>query len=257
MIRINRPAGPPDKLSDGVDLVRLKIEAHDGNPALYTTLAGKFAFDVGVYGDESVREILKSAQRWKCCFCESKIEDVSYGEIEHFRPKAAWRQEKGSKLTRPGYYWLAYAWDNLLWSCKVCNGSHKKNLFPIEDAAARNCPGRSIVGEVPMLIDPSACDPRDHIRFKLEKAVALTEAGQITIDALGLNRDPLLESRHERLHSIVTVWDNIEMARELGRGGRVTSGLRMLDHAVLPHSPYSSMAIDLIHGLVRAAGDAQ
>lgn len=106
-----------------------------------------------------------------------------------------------------------------------------------------------------MLIDPSACDPRDHIRFKLEKAVARTEAGQITIDALGLNRDPLLESRHERLHSLVTLWDNVEMARALGLEDRVTDGLRTLDHAVLPHSPYSSMAIDLIDGL-RAAADA-
>lgn len=249
MIRIHRPAGAPVKLSDGVDLVQLKIDAHDANPALYTTVSGRFSFDREVYGDESVREILKTAQRWKCCFCESKIEDVSYGEIEHFRPKAAWRQEKESKLSRPGYYWLAYTWDNLLWSCKICNGKHKKNLFPIEDPAGRNCPGRSIAGEVPMLIDPSVCDPRDHIRFKLEKAVARTVAGQVTIDALGLNRDPLLESRHERLHNLVTVWENIEMAHELGREDRVTSGLRTLDHAVLPHSPYSSMAIDLTNGL--------
>lgn len=94
MIRIDRPADAPDELGDGVDLVQLKINAHDGNPALYTTLAGKFTFDVAVYGDQNVREVLKTSQRWKCCFCESKIEDVSYGEIEHFRPKAAWRQEK-------------------------------------------------------------------------------------------------------------------------------------------------------------------
>lgn len=246
MIRIDRPTVTPAQLGLGAGLVQTKIDAHDADPPLYTTLKGKFSFDVGVYGHADVRQILKTAQLWKCCFCESKIEDVSYGEVEHFRPKAAWQQAKGSKLTRPGYYWLAYSWDNLLWSCKMCNGTHKKNLFPLEDPATRDCAGRSVANEAPLLIDPSACDPREHIRFKLDKAVGITDAGRITINSLGLNREKLIESRRERLQYLVTVWDNIDMARQLGREQQVVSGLRTLERAVLPQAPYSSMAIDLI-----------
>ena len=252
MIRIDRPTNTPARLWDGVALVQKKIDAHDADPPLYTTLSGKFSFDTDVYGDADVRQVLKTAQRWKCCFCESKIEDVSYGEVEHFRPKAAWRQSKDAKLTRPGYYWLAYTWDNLLWSCRVCNASHKKNLFPLQDPTVRDCPGRTVMNESPMLIDPSACDPREHIRFKLDKAIGITEAGRVTINALGLNREPLVESRRERLQSLLTVWENIEMARELGREDNVTSGRRTLERAVLPQAPYSSMAIDLIAGLTKA-----
>ena len=89
MIRIDRPTVTPAQLGLGAGLVQTKIDAHDADPALYTTLKGKSSFDVGVYGHADVRQILKTAQLWKCCFCESKIEDVSYGEVEHFRPKAA------------------------------------------------------------------------------------------------------------------------------------------------------------------------
>lgn len=252
MIRIDRPTDTPPQLGAGAGLVQTKIDAHDADPALYTTLKGKFSFDVGVYGHEDVRLILKKAQRLKCCFCESKFEDVSHGEIEHFRPKAAWRQSRDSKLTRPGYYWLAYTWDNLLWSCKMCNGSHKKNLFPLEDSAVRDCAGRTVAAEAPLLIDPSACDPREHIRFKLDKAVGITDAGRITIDTLGLNREKLVESRRERLQYLVTLWDNIDMARQLGREQQVVAGLRTIERAVLPQAPYSSMAIDLIAGLREA-----
>jgi uncharacterized protein (TIGR02646 family) len=246
MIRIDRPPVTPAQLGAGVGLVQTKIDAHDADPPLYTTLKGKFSFDAGVYGHADVRQILKEAQRGKCCFCESKFEDVSHGEIEHFRPKAAWRQSKETKLTRPGYYWLAYTWDNLLWSCKMCNGTHKKNLFPLEDPSLRDCVGRSVANEAPLLIDPSACDPREHIRFKLDKAIGVTDAGRITIDSLGLNREKLVESRRGWLQYLIAVWNNIDMARQLGRENQVVDGLRTLERAVLPQAPYSSMAIDLI-----------
>lgn len=249
MIRIDRPAPAPAALAGGARLVADKIAKYEDAPDLYATYKGKFVFDADVYGEAEVREQLKKAQRWKCCFCESRIESTSYGEIEHFRPKAAWRETRKSKLTRPGYYWLAYDWDNLLWSCKVCNGKHKLHLFPLEDPGVRNCPGRSILGEVPLLVDPTTTDPREHIRFKFDKAIHVTEAGHRTIEALGLNRQPLVEERHDRMNHLIAVWENVEMARETGRTSKVVDGQRTLDHAVLPHSPFSSMAIDLIKRL--------
>jgi len=251
MIRIERPEPAPAALHSGQALVDAKIAAHDDDPPRFTTIKGTFAFDDDVYGASEVRELLKTAQRWKCCFCESKIEGTSYGEIEHFRPKAAWRQAPTTKLIRPGYYWLAYSWDNLLWSCKVCNGKHKKHLFPLANPEARDCPGRTIEDETPMLIDPTKCDPRQHIRFRFNRAVPISELGDATITALGLNREPLLEDRNRVLLGLRMAWENVDMASELGRDETVVDAKRMLEHAVLPHSPFSSMAIDLMDRLER------
>jgi hypothetical protein len=46
----------------------------------------------------------------KCAFCETPNAPGYYGDVEHFRPKAA-------------YWWLAYCYDNYLYSCRVCNGN--------------------------------------------------------------------------------------------------------------------------------------
>jgi uncharacterized protein (TIGR02646 family) len=253
MIRIHRPPVVPEGLAGGPPLVADACALHDGDPDLFATSKGKFDFDGSVYGCETVRSSLKGAQFYKCCYCESRVEHVSYGEIEHFRPKAAWRQERRSQLTRPGYYWLAYAWENLLWSCKACNGRHKGILFPLEDPAARDCAGRSIEAEAPLLVDPTRMDPRDHIRFKLEEAIPLTRCGEITIEVLALNREGLREERRGHLARLVAQWNNIQTARELGGEALVRAyvldALRSVGHAVHPRAPYSSMAIDLIADL--------
>ena len=248
MIRIDRPALVPPVLAQGPVLVATKAALHDGDPALYATRKGRFAFDEAVYGCETVRDSLRQAQHRKCCFCESRFEHVGAGEIEHFRPKAAWRQARGAKLVRPGYYWLAYEWCNLLWSCKTCNGKHKLNVFPLEDPGVRNCVGRSIAAETPLLIDPSTVNPRDHIRFELERALPITSLGETTIDVLQLNRESLLEERRRTLNEIVLAQESSEKSLRLGElpSARAT---RTLAEAPLPTSPYSSMARDLLADL--------
>lgn len=252
MIRIQRPAVAPAGLGPGAALVAAKSALHDADPALYATHKGRFDFDEDVYGCVAVREILRTAQHRKCCFCESRVEHVGSGEIEHFRPKAAWRQAPGSKLTRPGYYWLAYEWENLLWSCKTCNGRHKKNTFPLVDPSVRDCVGRSTVAEAPLLVDPVALEPRDHIRFEVERAFALSPLGQSTIDVLQLNREQLLEERRERVNAIILAQESIEKSARLGEppSDRATTTLAT---ATLPASPYSSMAIDLLADLAATA----
>lgn len=49
-------------------------------------------FDSGIYGNKEVKNKLIETQDGKCCFCESKIAHISYGDVEHFRPKAGWVQ---------------------------------------------------------------------------------------------------------------------------------------------------------------------
>ena len=52
----------------------------------------------------------------KCAYCESPTTVVSYGDVEHYRPKSK-------------YWSLAYCYDNYLASCTLCNQKYKKAKF--------------------------------------------------------------------------------------------------------------------------------
>jgi hypothetical protein len=57
----------------------------------------------------------------KCAYCEAPTTLVTYGDVEHYRPKST-------------YWWLAYCYDNYLISCVLCNQKFKKANFPIRNA---------------------------------------------------------------------------------------------------------------------------
>ena len=44
--------------------------------------------------------------------------------VEHYRPKG--EVLEGNLRLRPGYYWLAATWDNLLPSCTDCNSPRRQ-----------------------------------------------------------------------------------------------------------------------------------
>ena len=176
-----------------------------------------FGFDAGIYGHATVKTALKQAQHDKCCFCESKISHISYGDVEHFRPKAGFRNRPGEPLTQPGYYWLAYEWANLYLACQLCNQRHKENLFPVADGSPR-AQSHHEAGEVELeetlFLDPGGReDPSDHISFRAEVpyAVGGSEKGRTTIDALGLGRPELCERRAELLEMLRVIHEVANM----------------------------------------------
>lgn len=61
---------------------------------------------------------LKAETHNKCAYCEADTAVVAHGDVEHFRPKSR-------------YWWLAYCYDNYLYSCQICNQSFKGDLFTI------------------------------------------------------------------------------------------------------------------------------
>lgn len=167
--------------------------------------AGKISeisIDNKIYGHKNVKAALTSLQNGKCCFCESRIVDVGHGDIEHYRPKGGYKQISGEELHKPGYFWLAYDWNNLLLACKRCNGaSNKGNLFPLKDPSKRaQHNGLSIADEEPLLINPSVMDPQEHISFHQEVAKGITPEGKVSVEVLGLNR--LQESRLKVLNNL-------------------------------------------------------
>ena len=160
-------------------------------------------FKNSIYGHPKVKTQLKEDQNYKCAYCETKFNGFfGYGVVEHFRPKAGYKQNKKDKLNRPGYYWLAYDWNNLLFSCDRCNNqANKGNLFPLKDENKRikNHNSNKLkenISEV-LLINPYFEDVKKHLGFREEIIFWKTEKGKQTIEILGLNKPDLQDKRRE------------------------------------------------------------
>lgn len=180
-----------------------------------------------LYRHPDVKDQLRSDQNGKCAYCERKF-NGDYGTVEHYRPKGGWQQERGDRLEKPGYYWLAYEWSNLLYSCDECNTSFKKNLFPLTDPTSRDIVNRDISKEQPLLVNPTIEDPGLYIAFRREIAVPRiidaveSEKGQTTIDLLGLNsRLALKQARRAAFFEVKTL-------RKLRKMAETTNNLEEL-----------------------------
>lgn len=204
MIRIRKTGIIPEKLvKDGKNKRRSHCNAYTRDPVAYQTGAKKFEFSSSIYAHESVKQELIAAQHGKCCFCERLI--GTDGDIEHFRPKLAYKQAAGKALQRPGYYWLAYEWDNLYLSCTGCNQRHKQNLFPLENPETRATNHKQRIDrEQPLFIDPGTENPAEFIGFRGEVVFAIDDnrKGEVTINYLKLNQRSLPEVRLEQLQRL-------------------------------------------------------
>lgn len=78
-----------------------------------------------IYSDKSVRKKLLEMFHGKCSYCESKITAIYSGDIEHFRPKG---KIQGATPSKPGYFWLASEWENLLFACPFCNQTNTHEI---------------------------------------------------------------------------------------------------------------------------------
>jgi hypothetical protein len=197
VIRIHKPSEPPSILlkqgrASKEQLCRQADEDADA----------KLSFDKRVYGADEVKAVLRAAQHDKCCFCEAKVSPVAFGDVEHYRPKAAVRQSVNDPEIRRGYYWLAYEWPNLYFACEQCNRRHKRDYFPLEnpqDRVLSHHEADQLARERPLFVDPGE-EPERFIGFRKFFAAPLHSRGKHTIDpeGLNLNRPPLREQR--RLH---------------------------------------------------------
>ncbi len=206
MIRVAKPIQAPALLRNrGADETAENCDKFDADPESYRDGTKTFDFNSSIYGAKSVKNKLIAAQHRKCCFCESRITHVSYGDVEHFRPKGGYSQDTDDHLHRPGYYWLAYDWNNLFLSCQLCNQRFKKNLFPLENKDERaQSHHEDIDRERPLFLHPSNDDPEHHVGFRDEFPFAIDgdSRGKITIDWLRLDRDELNEMRRDCLEKL-------------------------------------------------------
>ena len=163
-------------------------------------------FQSKIYGDRIVKDQLILDQHDKCAYCErADVTANFHGDVEHFRPKAGWVQSRGEALNTPGYYWLAYEWTNLLFTCQHCNQIFKKNQFPLRSPKNRSLSHRDdIARERPILINPTCEDPSQFIEFREEVPVGIDKGGRgkRTITILGLDRPKLNDSRRKRWNHV-------------------------------------------------------
>lgn len=197
MIKINKSTPAPEvRNRQGVNqLAQLTIDliaAYNDNSASYDDGTLDFEFEPKVYGHSKVKRRLIKDQNGKCGFCESNILSISSGDVEHFRPKGGYHQNKNDeKLSKPGYYWLAYEWNNFILSCERCNRIHKKNYFPLLRSENR-CKNHNhhISQERSYFVNPLTENPKNLIGFREYIAYGKDRRnrGKTTIKYLGLNR---------------------------------------------------------------------
>ncbi|MDX6499154.1 MAG: hypothetical protein QOG23_2414 [Blastocatellia bacterium] len=172
--------------------------------------------------------LLKYVFHNKCAYCETA--EVGYiSDAEHFRPKGQVRNESGivktfdvdgvSEITHPGYFWLAYHWQNLLPSCNTCNRyGGKKDIFPVGNAhiAVRRITDQGEIArlmnklkrsqtandifylepealdmiEDRLLLHPYFDDPEESIYFELDGTASVhkgSKRGKASIEVFDLN----------------------------------------------------------------------
>lgn len=201
-------------------------------PDPFPTKPGE-APDFNVYSDTAVKIELHELFGGHCAYCESRYDHVSPMDVEHYRPKGGVIETDG-KLSKPGYYWLAADWDNLLPSCIGCNRARsqeetqasgkvvqattgKANQFPLAEGSARAKAAGEEAAEDALLLDPCRDDPRPHLMFRSDGYVEPRKSpeedakprGMATIGVCGLDRASLVESRRRAATRLRAAMDSI------------------------------------------------
>lgn len=174
------------------------------------------AVQKSIYAHADVKNALNNLQHGICCYCETHYQASCPGDVEHFRPKNGWQQDRNDKeLHQPGYYWLAYKWENLLYACEWCNRIYKHNYFPLKDPSKRFDPNvKDISEEEPLLINPyEEQHPENHLKFEGLNIIGLTPEGNASIEYYGLDRKELDEPRRGIYNEINAFVDLAELSR--------------------------------------------
>ncbi len=247
MIRIHKSETIPQRLLiEGNAKQEQHCTDYEGDPEAYQSGEKQFNFDRNIYAHTTVKDSLIRDQHEKCCYCERLI--GTDGDVEHFRPKSAIQNKPGDPLQKPGYYWLAYNWQNLYFSCKPCNQTYKRNLFPLQTPTNRATNHESNVEqEDSALISPCKEDPETMIGFRGEVPYAIDgcEKGTITIEVLNL-RNHNKEARRKHLHNLKTLYDSINLLMQKRHDPEsqrmVTRIKQKLEESTQPQAEFSAAA---------------
>jgi uncharacterized protein (TIGR02646 family) len=218
MIQLKRPPAPQQLLKPDADVAQERSDAAKFYTAAVRSQKG---FTFKIYKKPYVKDVIEQTFQKKCAYCETRYIVNAPVDVEHFRPKGAVVVDKQKK---PGYYWLASEWTNLLPSCIRCNRKNtylmpnnkketmgKENFFPLEDETQRATKSGEEQKERPLLLNPFDDDPAKHLEFSDDGVVrpVITGRGQeslkgkTSIRVYGLCRPELVEDRAKRAKAIL------------------------------------------------------
>jgi uncharacterized protein (TIGR02646 family) len=202
----------------------------------------RFEFDASIW--LAAKAPLLEASFGKCAYCETPIESIS-ADVEHFRPNLRAEGLHKGEIYPDHYWWLAYAWDNMLVSCQECNRA-KRNRFPVTGRRLKH--GDPVSAEQPLLLDPCGTDePSAHLWFEEDGSVRpISERGDVTIEVLALNRPALLASRQQAAHQTLAM---LQVA-----GEQVSADLR--EKLSGPGNAYAALRRQLLERHLSRLGDA-
>lgn len=225
----------PKKLTDENGAAKKELEKaikHFTGPKKHETYS-----DFKVYRDPSVKKALIELCKSKCAYCESSFLKTYVGDIEHFRPKGEIEELKVTGNSKPGYYWLAADWNNLLLSCRNCNQKSKQstinvqeeksmgkmNQFPVFDESKRVRSHEDNLAqeeEVRLLLNPCVENPEEYFTYDINSGVIksskrdefLKQRALASIKVFALQRVPLVQDREKKAILISAQMQRVEEA---------------------------------------------
>ncbi len=213
------------------------------------------------YCHTKVQVALEKLFYGKCPYCEKIVDDTEY-DVDHYRPKG----RVAEREDHPGYYWLAYTWENLYLICKFCNQRRKDrphwddpssggpaqgkyDQFPVHDEAGRAMrPGDLLADEQPYLLDPCADDPSDYLRYSPDGDIHAAPNygygvfGSETIRICHLKRSRLKKGRGKKICKIAKLLELRASARAAGLPAFVAKVQDMIDEELAPSSEFAGLA---------------
>ncbi|CAA0185192.1 HNH endonuclease [Acinetobacter baumannii] len=173
-----------------------------------------------VWNCDQIKNPLSESSNHKCAYCESDLtEPTTYMEVEHFIPKS-----KNADLV--------VNWDNLLPSCKRCNGTKND-----EDVVLKP------------IINPFDQEPKEEFYFDLFYIFGKTTVGINSVETLNLNDESLFLKRCKVAGAAKTslkhMSNEFSLAHKLNHFNR--NRLRAVLLAAQPERPYSAFVATIIH----------
>lgn len=141
----------------------------------------KLELSFSAYSQPSVKSSVLAMTYNRCAYCGCR-EVRTKVQVEHYRPKAKLILSNNNSI-KPGYYWLAGNWNNLLPACQYCNITRnsevilnevkieaktgKGNYFPVNNDN-RTAPLLSgdEANESPLLFNPCTDNPYELFSYK-------------------------------------------------------------------------------------------
>lgn len=203
MIRIDRGKKPVFFESDDVELAKEKLEDFYSSKKRSQK---RYEFPFIKLIDNNLKPIVSGTFHNKCGYCEIKIDPFLGGVIDRFRPHNGVRDQE--EYFKDLYWWLAYNWENLIYSCITCS-QYKASYFPIRGERAVNR-RKSLKKELPLIINPCIDDPMKYFFYDDKGNIQSKEdEGNQTIKLLRLNRSDLIGSRSVARDEIIKIVETI------------------------------------------------